>query len=194
MCRQVCLYYFKKRAFSYSYIYLTRSKENKTFSIVGDVRVQWRFTFDRIGAQRARRNDGGRGSRATAWTQWWLQSHNAATTTSRGWHTHAHTLPGSRYILYTTDRGYTNTHTNAHTRTLMIVVTLGVWIYHIIYRSCRCGHIRMESIYPRRVPIMGNLSGNGWTVASQESVLSLIVVLGSSVSLVGLIFAFITYR
>lgn len=41
---------------------------------------------------------------------------------------------------------------------------------------------------------MGNLTGNGWTVASQESVLSLIVVLGSSVSLVGLIFAFITYR
>ncbi|KAF0773872.1 adhesion G protein-coupled receptor E3-like [Aphis craccivora] len=51
----------------------------------------------------------------------------------------------------------------------------------------------MESIYPRRVPVMGNLTGNGWTVASQESVLSLIVVLGSSVSLVGLIFAFITY-
>lgn len=42
--------------------------------------------------------------------------------------------------------------------------------------------------------MMGNLTGNGWTVASQESVLSLIVVLGSSVSLVGLIFAFITYR
>lgn len=54
--------------------------------------------------------------------------------------------------------------------------------------------IGMESIYPRRVPVMGNLTGNGWTVASQESVLSLIVVLGSSVSLVGLIFAFITYR
>lgn len=53
----------------------------------------------------------------------------------------------------------------------------------------------MESIYPRRVPVMaGNLTGSGWTVASQESVLSLIVVLGSSVSLVGLIFAFITYR
>ncbi|VVC25696.1 Hypothetical protein CINCED_3A012620 [Cinara cedri] len=52
----------------------------------------------------------------------------------------------------------------------------------------------MENIYPRRVPVIGNLTGNGWTVASQESVLSLIVVLGSSVSLVGLIFAFITYR
>ncbi|XP_050436641.1 adhesion G protein-coupled receptor E2-like [Adelges cooleyi] len=51
----------------------------------------------------------------------------------------------------------------------------------------------MESIYPRRVPIVGNLTGTGWTVASQESILSLIVVLGSSVSLVGLIFAFITY-
>ncbi|XP_050535484.1 adhesion G protein-coupled receptor E2-like [Daktulosphaira vitifoliae] len=51
----------------------------------------------------------------------------------------------------------------------------------------------MESIYPRRIPMLGNLTGTGWTVASQESILSLIVVLGSSVSLVGLIFAFITY-
>lgn len=53
----------------------------------------------------------------------------------------------------------------------------------------------MQSVYPRRVPVPGNLTAvTGWTVASQESVLSLIVVLGSSVSLVGLIFAFITYR
>jgi len=52
----------------------------------------------------------------------------------------------------------------------------------------------MENVYPRHAPVLGNLTGSGWTVASRESVLSLVVVLGSSVSLVGLIFAFITYR
>jgi hypothetical protein len=59
----------------------------------------------------------------------------------------------------------------------------------------------MENVYTARVHGYPNLTARGLLTVgisgqqmTQEGVLSLVVVLGSSVSLVGLVFAFITYR
>lgn len=59
----------------------------------------------------------------------------------------------------------------------------------------------MENLYTARVhgfvTINSTNGGNGGLGAqpfTEESVLSLLIVLGSSISLVGLVFAFITYR
>jgi hypothetical protein len=54
----------------------------------------------------------------------------------------------------------------------------------------------MDTLYTARLHGFPNLSRNSLepTVLSEESVLSLLIVLGSSISLVGLVFAFITYR
>ncbi|KAJ4442709.1 hypothetical protein ANN_04298 [Periplaneta americana] len=59
----------------------------------------------------------------------------------------------------------------------------------------------MENFYTARVHGFPNLTARGLLTGvgsseqmTQEGVLSLVVVLGSSVSLVGLVFAFITYR
>lgn len=53
----------------------------------------------------------------------------------------------------------------------------------------------MENIYTTRVHGFPNLTGAVLgEQMTQEGALSLVVVLGSSVSLVGLVFAFITYR
>ncbi|CAH1369808.1 adhesion G protein-coupled receptor E2-like [Tenebrio molitor] len=53
----------------------------------------------------------------------------------------------------------------------------------------------MDTLYTARLHGFPNLSRNSLepTVLSEESVLSLLIVLGSSISLVGLVFAFITY-
>lgn len=53
----------------------------------------------------------------------------------------------------------------------------------------------METLYTARLHGFPNLSKSAMEPAlSEESVLSLLIVLGSSISLVGLVFAFITYR
>ncbi|KDR22137.1 hypothetical protein L798_02101 [Zootermopsis nevadensis] len=53
----------------------------------------------------------------------------------------------------------------------------------------------MENFYTARVHGFPNLTGGlSAEQMTQEGALSLVVVLGSSVSLVGLVFAFITYR
>ncbi|PSN45016.1 hypothetical protein C0J52_11629 [Blattella germanica] len=54
----------------------------------------------------------------------------------------------------------------------------------------------MENVYTARVHGFPNLTGRGLLPEqmTQEGALSLVVVLGSSVSLVALVFAFITYR
>ncbi|CAH1989599.1 unnamed protein product [Acanthoscelides obtectus] len=54
----------------------------------------------------------------------------------------------------------------------------------------------MDTLYNSRVHVLSNMSSAGLeTMAlTEESILSLLVVLGSSVSLVALVFAFITYR
>lgn len=53
----------------------------------------------------------------------------------------------------------------------------------------------METLYTARLHGFPNLSRAGLEPAlSEESILSLLIVLGSSISLVGLVFAFITYR
>jgi hypothetical protein len=61
--------------------------------------------------------------------------------------------------------------------------------------------LAMENIYTARGHVLPNLTARGLLTVgisgqqmTQEGVLSLVVVLGSSVSLVGLVFAFITYR
>ncbi|XP_065164115.1 adhesion G protein-coupled receptor E2-like isoform X2 [Atheta coriaria] len=52
----------------------------------------------------------------------------------------------------------------------------------------------METLYTARLHGFPNLTRSGMEPAlSEESVLSLLIVLGSSISLVGLVFAFITY-
>ena len=54
----------------------------------------------------------------------------------------------------------------------------------------------MESFYTARIHGFPNYTMIGARGAdmTEESILSLVAVLGSSVSLVGLVFAFITYR
>ncbi|VEN61933.1 unnamed protein product, partial [Callosobruchus maculatus] len=54
----------------------------------------------------------------------------------------------------------------------------------------------MDTLYKSRVRAFPNMSSGGieTTALTEESILSLLVVLGSSVSLVALVFAFITYR
>lgn len=53
----------------------------------------------------------------------------------------------------------------------------------------------METFYTARLHGFPNLSRTAMEPSlNQESLLSLLIVLGSSVSLVGLVFAFITYR
>jgi hypothetical protein len=59
----------------------------------------------------------------------------------------------------------------------------------------------MENFYTARVHGFPNLTARGLLAGgvsgeqmTQEGLLSLVVVLGSSISLVGLVFAFITYR
>lgn len=53
----------------------------------------------------------------------------------------------------------------------------------------------METLFTAKLHGFSNFSKNGVEpVFSEESFLSLLIVLGSSISLVGLVFAFITYR
>lgn len=52
----------------------------------------------------------------------------------------------------------------------------------------------MENFYSSKIHGFPNYTSLSNGEFSQESVLSLIAVLGSSISLVGLVFAFITYR
>lgn len=55
----------------------------------------------------------------------------------------------------------------------------------------------MDNFYAARIHGLANLTAVGarpGTDLTEESILSLVSVLGSSISLVGLVFAFITYR
>lgn len=56
----------------------------------------------------------------------------------------------------------------------------------------------MDTLYTARMHGFPNLTRvglmSGDSPLSEESILSLLIVLGSSISLVGLVFAFITYR
>ncbi|KAK9869609.1 hypothetical protein WA026_003355 [Henosepilachna vigintioctopunctata] len=55
----------------------------------------------------------------------------------------------------------------------------------------------MDTLYNSRIHGFPNLSRGGGTIEpalSEQGVLSLVIVFGSSISLVGLVFAFITYR
>lgn len=52
----------------------------------------------------------------------------------------------------------------------------------------------METLYTSQVHGFPNLTSSYIQVSGEEGVLSLVVVLATSVSLVALVFAFITYR
>ncbi|KAH0810604.1 hypothetical protein GEV33_012188 [Tenebrio molitor] len=69
--------------------------------------------------------------------------------------------------------------------------------FQVLCGSCEPVQILliMDTLYTARLHGFPNLSRNSLepTVLSEESVLSLLIVLGSSISLVGLVFAFITY-
>lgn len=52
----------------------------------------------------------------------------------------------------------------------------------------------MDTLYTARLHGFLNLSRSSEPALTEANVLSLLIVLGSSVSLVGLVFAFITYR